>query len=220
MDLLDFGFVKRLETWGSDTAIARAARTSTGKEGDDAKLLRYLYKNKHTSPFEMAGVKVHVKCPVFVARQWMRHRTWSYNELSQRYQSPSMQFYLPRTFRTQGVGNKQVSGDPVSPETMIRACAETHDAYNFAATAYQFLLDEGVSREQARIVLPVGVFTEFVAQANLHNVLHFLRLRLAPDAQPEIREYAEELGKIVAGKFPLTWECFVDENTDERLPPY
>lgn len=215
--VLDHGYVKVLDWMGTDTDIAQAARMSTtgdtkGEE-KDRKLLRYLYKNRHTSPFEMCEIKLEVKLPIFVARQWIRHRTANVNEYSMRYSEAVDDFYVPQwseLLMQSGEGSNQ-SGQPGlnvgnarKSTELIKAASE--DAWN----DYQTLLYLGVAREQARMVLPVNIYTKWVWKIDLHNLLHFLTLRTNPHAQYEIREYAVVIAKIVEVLWPWTYEVWSD----------
>ncbi len=200
--VLDHGFVRLVEHMGGDVSIARAARNSydaawrAGEdEGSDTKLLRYLMRNRHTSPFEAVVMTFEVKAPIFVFRQWHRHRTWSYNELSARYRPLPDEFYVPDpdTIGVQSTSNKQMRdvderhpyADQVSHE--IRVLQEK--AYG----VYQELLEANVPRELARSVLPVSIYSNMFATVDLHNLFHFMELRLHKHAQYEIRVYAEAL---------------------------
>ncbi len=207
--VLDQGFVRLVEMMGSDAAIVRAARVSYGAGTktlrEDEALIDYLMRHRHTSPFEMVELVFHVRAPIFVARQWFRHRTASYNEVSGRYSVLEDRFYHPPTWRSQDPHNRQGSrGDHADPEAdrLLEA------AYQQSYTTYQALLHRGVAREEARIVLPLGLYTEFYFKQDLHNLFHFLKLRLDSRAQREIRAYAEAIAAIVREKVPLAWQAF------------
>lgn len=248
MELLDHGYLKVVETWGSDERIIESARMSTdkgfqgwgprancvrcgahytsenlntsnsckdGKQHDfqgDEKLLRYLYTNKHMTPFEMAGAIIEVQAPIFVFREWHRHRTQSYNELSARYTELPDLFYIPSLARLSGggasVSNKQGSGGQLDSLTAERAQSEIRAASADARDAYRTLLDRGVARELARLVIPVNQYSRMRASANLRNWLGFLELRMAPGAQWEIREYANALHTELKAIFPRTLSLF------------
>lgn len=207
--VLDKGFVRLVDVMGSDQAIVQAARVSYG-EGtktvrEDAALIDYLMRHRHTSPFEMVEFKFHVKAPLFVARQWFRHRTASVNEISGRYSVLKEEFYEPKAFRRQARRNKQASeGTLLDEEAMALAKEAEEEAY----AAYQALLQKGVAREMARMVLPLSLYTEFYWKQDLHNLFHFLKLRLAPEAQWEIRQYAQAIAEIVKARVPLAWAAF------------
>jgi thymidylate synthase (FAD) len=200
---------------GSDAAVVQAARVSLGQgtksPEEDEKLIRYLMRHKHTSPFEMVEFKFHIQVPIFIARQWMRHRTASINERSARYgqvQETSFNF-RPEDITAQSTSNKQ--GD--SGETLVDAkqyalalnavSAEVYDTY-------QFCLEQGMRREIARAILPQSMMTEFYWKIDLHNLLHFLNLRLDSGAQKEIREPAQLIADILKEKVPVTWKAFED----------
>ena len=212
------GSVALIDYWGSDERIIEAARMSTGKgcqgwvneDGTerDTKLLRYLWEHQHHTPFEMAGMTVEVQAPIFVLREWQRHRTQSYNEMSGRYTRLPKRAYVPTIERLMGAKqsskNKQGSEEGFS-ETEARAVqAAIITAHNRTYTEYEGLLAKGVAREIARLVLPVAQYSRMRASANLRNWLHFLDLRTAPDAQYEIRVYAEAIGELVDECFPHT----------------
>lgn len=185
IDLLDHGFLELTEVFGDERKIVNAARIAYGAKTNeltptDIGILKGLLTNGHTSPLEHVSFTFLVKCPIFVARQWMRHRTWSYSELSRRYAKGGMKFYTPE-------------GDD---------SGEYEAVYSYALSAYNTLLERGVKREQARAVLPVGLYTEFYASVDLNNLLHFLRLREDFHAQYEIRVYAEAIKRLVAPCLP------------------
>lgn len=207
--VLDKGFVRLVDQMGSDQAIVQAARVSYG-EGtktvrEDRALIDYLMRHRHTSPFEMVEFKFHVKAPLFVARQWFRHRTASVNEVSGRYSVLKGEFYEPEAFRRQAGKNKQGSEGVLLDE---EALALVKEAEKGAYAAYQALLQKGVAREMARMVLPLSLYTEFYWKQDLHNLFHFLKLRLAPEAQREIREYARAIAAILKERVPLAWAAF------------
>jgi thymidylate synthase (FAD) len=223
MLLLDHGYVAKIETWGSDERVIESARMSTNKgfqgwgpkdDGapGDEKLLRYLYEHKHMTPFEMAGLTVEVQAPIFVFREWHRHRTQSVNELSARYTEIPELFYVPSENRLRNGGqsktNKQGAGGEIDEATVntFRTRIRTHAENSFVY--YRQMLDMGVARELARLVLPVNTYSRMRASANLRNWLGFLTLRLDPAAQWEIRLYAQAVANIVADAFPRTFGLF------------
>lgn len=212
------GHVTLVDFMGSDLRVVEAARVSFDQaaskgEEQDRRLIRYLMKNKHTSPFEQCELVFDVYAPLFVARQWLRHRTASVNEQSRRYTGPddtALDVFGDDTkglhLREQGNGpNKQGSADTPPParvaDLFVRSVTASAKAYNRA-------IKEGLCKEQARALLPQGMYTRFVYKQDLHNLLHFLELRLHPHAQKEIREYAEVMAKMVKDHFPVTWEAF------------
>lgn len=201
---------------GSDLSIVRNARVSydaewrTGEdEGKDAKLLNYLIKNKHTSPFESCAFTFEVKAPIFVFRQWHRHRTWSFNEISARYAELPEEYYVPALAQitTQSTSNKQMRTDEVHPHG--REMALLMDQCNKAAFAtYKELIREGCPRELARSVLPVATYSHMFATVDLHNLMHFLRLRLHAHSQYEIRVYAEAMLQLIEPLVPHSVAAF------------
>lgn len=214
VQVFDHGFIRLVDCMGSDASIAETARVSirTAKtRSDDRALLRTLMRERHTSPFEFAELIFHVRIPIFVARQWSRHRMANISEESARYSEVMDEILVPgfTEWRQQGTSNKQMSGASlVEGAEQATEIAEISTDQSYAH--YKQLLDLGVSREQARIVLPVGTYTEWRWKIDLHNLLHFLSLRLASDAQHEIRVYAQEIARIVKELFPIIWEAFED----------
>jgi len=214
---LDRGFVRLIDYMGSDEAIVQAARVSYGKGTkkilEDRGLIRYLMRHQHTSPFEMVEFKFHCKLPIFVARQWIRHRTASVNEYSLRYSEAQNEFYIPEldAIRKQSKTNKQGRSDEsVPPELQEKIHKMLKQHTEQLWHDYQELENLDIARELARINLPVSLYTEWYWKIDLHNLLHFLKLRLDPTAQYEIRVYAEAMAKIVKIAVPLTWEAFED----------
>ncbi|MEI6286935.1 MAG: FAD-dependent thymidylate synthase [Bacillota bacterium] len=213
--VLDHGEVAIINWMGSDDSIAEAARVSyqkgTSKTSNNPQLIRYLLRHKHTSPFEMAQVQLYIKAPLFVMRQWMRHRTWSYNEVSGRYSELVCQSYVPETdlMTTQDQKNRQAR-----TETIIPAADEIHDKLSYRQQElyedYQYCLENGLARELSRINLPLALYTEVVASVDLHNLLHFLSLRLTDHAQYEIRVYAEAIAEMLAEIFPAVMQAWND----------
>jgi len=209
------GFVRLVSHMGDDAAVAAMARLSyaagTRPLRQDAILIRYLMRHRHTSPFEGVVFKFHVKCPITVARQWLRHRTASYNEQSLRYsEAPADPPYVPSVFARQSAANRQGSGLPFSADANRQLNAIAAAAHSGAVTAYRALLDRGVARETARGVLPVETWTEFSYVQNLHNVFHFLALRTDAHAQREIRAYAHAVGRLVARVVPVCYAAYAD----------
>jgi len=205
------GYIKLINHTGSDQFIGDSARISFGKanEGKDCEnLINYLMEHDHSSPFEMAELIFEIKAPIFVARQWFRHRTASYNEISLRYTEPSKDYFLPENFREQSKTNKQGSVAMENKENNEIAKEVSEQIMEEAWNSYEYLINLGVCREQARIVLPTAYFTTFIYKTNLKNLLHFIKLRMHGTAQAEIRWYAEQIAEIIAEKFPLTWQAF------------
>lgn len=214
--VLDHGLVRLVDHMGSDLSIVRAARVSydadwrTGDDaGKDEKLIRYLMRNRHTSPFEAVVFTFEVKAPIFVLRQWHRHRTWSYNEVSARYSELPDEFYVPDVadITTQSASNKQMRTETQHPQA-----AEMQDLMRKAMTdafdTYKELLTQGCPRELARSVLPGSTYSRMFATVDLHNLFHFLRLRLHEHAQKEIRVYAEAMLKLVEPIVPAAVAAF------------
>ena len=199
----------------ADAAIVQSARVSYGqgtkKVNEDRGLIRYLMRHRHSTPFEMVEFKFHVVMPIFVARQWIRHRTANVNEYSARYSIVPDQFYRPtaENVRKQSNTNRQ-GGDERIDVATAQAFLDYLDRCEAQYVEYQALLDKGVSRELARIGLPVNVYTQWYWKCDLHNVLHFLSLRLDPHAQQEIRNYAEAMYALIKPIVPITAEAFED----------
>jgi thymidylate synthase (FAD) len=214
---LDHGFVRLVDVMGDDEAIVQAARVSYGKGtksvNEDRGLIRYLMRHKHTSPFEMVEFKFHVKLPIFIARQWIRHRTANVNEYSGRYSEMKDEFYIPEAsqMRTQSLVNKQGRGDDNLPEESISNILDTlAESNNRLFSEYSEMLNLGLAREIARINLPLSNYTEWYWKIDLHNLFHFLRLRIDPHAQYEIRVYGEAIAEIVKSIVPMAWSAFED----------
>lgn len=218
IDVLDHGFVRLVECMGSDLSIVRNARVSydaewrTGEDdGKDAKLINYLWKNRHTSPFEAVTFTFDIKAPIFVYRQWHRHRTWSYNEISARYSELPEEFYVPELDKitTQATGNKQMRTDEQHPMAATMAelikvqCEESFKTY-------RELIASGCPRELARGVLPVNTYSHMFGTVNLNNLFKFLDLRLHAHAQYEIRVYAEAILKLIQPIVPIAVAAFLE----------
>ncbi len=215
--VLNDGFVCLVDCMGDDRAIVQAARVSYGdgtrKVSDDKTLIRYLLRHRHTTPFEMAEIKFLLRVPMDCWRQWIRHRTASVNEYSTRYSVAidSMQTTEPCGWRLQTAQNRQGSDGVCPPETGEALSAKEAAFQQSARDLYEERIQAGVAREQARKDLPLSTYTEAYWKMDLHNLLHFLMLRMESHAQLEIREYARTLGEeIVKPLFPLTWEAFED----------
>lgn len=214
--VLDHGLVRLVDHMGSDLAIARSARVSYAAEwragedeGKDAKLINYLLKNRHTTPFECVTFTFDVKAPIFVVRQWHRHRMWSYNEISARYAELPEEFYVPAVeqITTQSESNKQMRTE-MPNESAEKIAQVIRVASKVAFADYKLMIGMGCPRELARSVLPVGTYTHMFATVNLHNLFHFLRLRLHPHAQHEIRVYAEAMLKLIEPIVPVAVAAF------------
>lgn len=218
IDVLDHGFVRLVDAMGSDLSIVRAARVSynadwrTGEDdGKDEKLIAYLMKNRHTSPFEAVTFTFEVKAPIFIFRQWHRHRTWSYNEVSARYTELDEGFYVPAPdmIGRQAQSSKQareITGNESQEATVAAALIRNHCEESFER--YKTLLGMGIPRELARSVLPVSAYSRMFATVDLHNLMGFLRLRLNPHAQYEIKVYAQAMREIAGSICPVSMRAF------------
>ncbi len=218
--VLDHGFVRVIDYMGDDSAICQAARVSYGKGTkavtNDEGLIRYLMRHWHSTPFEMCEVKFHVKLPVFVARQWIRHRTANVNEYSARYSILDREFYIPApdALAAQSTVNNQGRGELLEGEEAARVLELLKSDSGRAYDHYEDMLSQdgqkGLARELARMNLPANVYTQWYWKVDLHNLFHFLRLRADVHAQYEIRVYAEEMCRIVADWVPLAFGAFED----------
>jgi len=246
--VLDHGFIGLVETMGTDSSIVQAARVSYGDGTktvlEDRGLIRYLMRHKHTSPFEMCQIKIHIKLPIFIMRQWVRHRTASLNEYSGRYSVMTDEFYMPafEHIQPQSSDNKQGRAGELSDKTkegvqwMLKASHEhsysiyqallgdrtdnmIYDPYGHGPDDESRLFDDdfpGIARELARTVLPVANYTELYWSQNLHNMMHLMKLRMDPHAQYEIRVLAEALYKLIQPIFPNAIEAFDDYVRDSK----
>jgi thymidylate synthase (FAD) len=214
--VLDHGFVSLVDYMGSDEDVERAARVSYGfgtrQVSATRGLVRYLRRHRHTTPSEMVEFKFHCAMPMFVARQWIRHRTASVNELSARYSLMPLLFYkpAPEQFALQSQSNKQ-GREGGAPEAVYREAVERWERMRSeAGDAYRWMLEEDVAREIARIDLPVSMYTQWYWKIDLHNLLHFLSLRVDPRAQWEIQQFARVIAAMVKRVAPLSYEAWVD----------
>lgn len=215
--VLDDGFVCLVDAMGNDESVVQAARVcyaaGTRHTSDDRSLIRYLMRHWHTTPFEMAEVKLMVRVPMDCWRQWIRHRMASINETSTRYSIAidAAQATPPDQWRRQATNNRQGSEGMCDPAVGAELSAAEAELQGHARQVYQHRLELGIAREQARKDLPLSTYTEAYWKIDLHNLLHFLHLRMDSHAQLEIRRYAETIGQeIVRPLFPLVWEAFVD----------
>ncbi len=215
--VLDQGFVRLVDYMGSDASIVQAARVSYGagtrRINEDRGLIRYLMRHAHTTPSEMGELKLHVRVPMDTWRQWIRHRTANVNEYSTRYSVAidAAQRTIPSEWRLQSPLNRQGSSGLVEPSSSERLSRQEADLHEESRRVYEERLRVGVAREQARKDLPLSTYTEAYWKIDLHNLFHFLKLRLALGAQLEIRRYAAVIGdEIVARWVPLAWEAFRD----------
>ncbi|MEZ5837747.1 MAG: FAD-dependent thymidylate synthase [Geminicoccaceae bacterium] len=223
LPVLDQGFIRVIDYMGDDAAIVQAARVSYGKGtkhvSNDRGLINYLMRHRHTSPFEMCEIKLHIKLPIFVARQWIRHRTANVNEYSARYSILDDGTYQPEAHElaVQATTNRQGRGDRVDERHSDALLARLADNAARNLDDYRWLLNAeedgqrpGLSRELARIVLPLSSYTQWYWKTDLHNLLHFLALRADPHAQYEIRVYADRLMEVLRRWVPLTASAFED----------
>ena len=226
--ILDNGFVRVVDYMGDDNAVVQAARVSYGKGtkqvSDDRGLIRYLMRHRHTTPFELASIKLHVKAPIFVTRQWFRHRTASINEYSARYSVLDREFYVPDVADVglQSLDNRQGSGMSADGNLARTVVERLKEDSSRAYESYLWMLNEDgtgdevepgrgrIARELARTTLPVSIYTQFYWQVNLWNLLNFLNLRASPGAQHEIRLYANAILEAVARWVPIVHEAFND----------
>lgn len=195
------GWIGLIDHMGTEVSATNAARVSFGKmkekfDEKDEILLKYLVENKHMTPLEHITFSFSVHCPLFIARQWMRHRNFSYNEISRRYTAVDLEFYFPDTFRKQSESNRQASTDEIiekNKEARELFSKSVDDCFD----AYEKLIEMGVCKEQARSILPQNMFTTFWMTGNLRNILHFIELRDSDHAQKEIREYAKAMKELI-----------------------
>ncbi|MFW6215970.1 MAG: FAD-dependent thymidylate synthase [Alkalispirochaetaceae bacterium] len=219
--VLDHGFVRLVDYLGGDQRIVQSARVSYGggtkSYRQDKGLINYLLRNAHTSPFEQVVLTFHTKMPIFVARQWVRHRTARLNEISGRYSVMEEQFYLPdpQQIAAQATENKQGrEAQPVEPAEAAEIRDALEAGYRESYRIYENLLDRGVARELARVILPLSLYTEMYWQIDLHNLFHFLKLRIDSHAQYEIRAYGEVMLDIARRVCPIAVEAFEEHLRD------
>lgn len=212
IQVLDKGFLQLIDFHGSDKRIVDAARLSyqsgTKKVNNDENLIDYLMRHKHMSPFEMCSVTFFVKAPLFVVQQMLRHRTAKLNQESARYSVLEEEYYVPNHLRPQSKTNKQAGEGRLQSHLEERNCQLIEVSYDYSSEAYKNLLEDGVCREQARAVLPVGTYTKLMWQSDLRNLFNFIKLRIDSHAQQEIREYANIMNHIVSRLFPLAHKAF------------
>jgi thymidylate synthase (FAD) len=220
--VLDHGFVRLDDCMATDLSVVNAARVSFAQRSEelserDQGLIRFLMREKHSSPFEHSVFRFHVKCPIFVAREWMRHRN-SYNEWSARYSQLEPEFYVPdpEDVRTQVGKPGSYSFEPVDADLAEQTREAQREAYQHAYRTYEQLLERGVAKELARNVLPVGIYTMFYWTVNARSLMNFLSLRNSDTAQREIRRYAEAVEQLFAERMPITHAAFV---AGERRAP-
>jgi thymidylate synthase (FAD) len=216
ISVLDHGFVRLDDAMATDLAVVNGARVSFARRKEemdesDEGLIRFLMREKHASPFEHAVFRFHVRAPIFVAREWFRHRWSSFNEFSMRYARASDDFYVPEPddVRTQVGKPGAYSFEPVPPEVADQAREEFQAVYDAAFEAYERMVEQGVARELARAVIPVGAYTEFFWTVNARALMNFVSLRAAETAQREIQRYAEACERFLAELMPVTHAAFV-----------
>nr|WP_148205702.1 FAD-dependent thymidylate synthase [Neorickettsia risticii] len=214
--VFDKGFIRVVDYMGNDQAIVQAARVSYGKGtktvNQDRGLIHYLMRHGHTTPFEMCEIKFHVKMPIFVARQWIRHRTANVNEYSARYSIVEEEFYIPEIDKVcyQSATNSQGRGDRLEQEFAQEFCDFLTKSNSSTYDEYTRFIRKGLAREIARIGMPLNTYTEMYWKVDLHNLFHFLKLRSHQGAQYEIRKYAEVMEEIVSSWVPMAYEAFLE----------
>lgn len=221
ISVLDKGFVRLDDAMASDLSVVNAARVSFNKrhddmeEGDD-KLISFLLRNRHGTPFEHNSFRFHIKAPIFVAREWMRHRIGSYNEMSGRYTKLESDFYVPDYVRTQVGKPGAYTFEPVDEKVAEVARFDIEQSYRRAWTNYEAMIDMGVAKEVARIVLPVGIYTQFYWTINARSLMNFISLRNANQALWEIKEYGKVIEEIFKKQMPITAQAFIENG---RIAP-
>ena len=223
ISVLDHGFVRLDGALADDLSVVNGARVSFARRKEemdesDEGLIRFLMRERHGTPFEHNSFRFHVRCPIFVAREWFRHRVGSFNEFSMRYARATDEFYLPapEDVRTQVGKPGAYSFETVDPELAEQTRAALEDVYEQAYATYERLVEAGVARELARCALPVGAYTEFFWTVNARSLMNFVSLRAAETAQREIRRYAEAAERFLAERMPITHAAFV---ANDRTAP-
>jgi thymidylate synthase (FAD) len=221
--VLDHGFVRLDDAMASDLSVVNGARVSFARrkeelDDSDAGLIRFLMRERHGTPFEHNAFRFHIRCPIFVAREWMRHRVGSFNEFSLRYARATEDFYIPELedVRSQVGKPGAYSFEPVEPELAAETREAMREVYEQAFATYEHLVEAGVAREVARSVLPVGAYTEFYWTVNARSLMNFVSLRASETAQREIRRYAEAVEQFLEQQMPVTYAAFVAG--DRRAP--
>jgi len=223
IQVLDHGFVRLDDAMATDLSVVNSARVSFGRrktemDESDEGLIRFLMRDRHGTPFEHNSFRFHVRCPIFVAREWFRHRVGSFNEFSMRYAKATDDFYVPEPddVRTQVGKPGAYSFEPVSPELAEQTREELQAVYEHAFATYEQLVEAGVARELARAVMPVGAYTEFYWTVNARALMNFVALRAHETAQREIRRYADAVETLFAAQMPVTHAAFV---ANDRVAP-
>jgi thymidylate synthase (FAD) len=221
--VLDHGFVRLDGAMADDLSVVNGARVSFARRKEeldesDEGLIRFLMRERHGTPFEHNAFRFHVRCPIFVAREWFRHRVGSFNEFSMRYARASDEFYVPEPedVRTQVGKPGAYSFEPVSDELAEQTREKLREVYDAAYRTYEGLVEAGVAREVARTVLPVGAYTEFYWTVNARSLMNFISLRNSATAQREIRRYAEACERFLEEQMPVTYAAFV---ANDRTAP-
>ena len=216
IQVLDHGFVRLDDSMADDLSVVNAARVSFARRKEamdesDEGLIRFLLRERHGTPFEHNSFRFHIRAPLFVAREWFRHRVGSFNEFSMRYARATDDFYVPEPedVRTQVGKPGSYSFEPVEPELAEATREELRAVYDAAYATYERLVERGVARELARLVMPVGAYTEFYWTINARSLMNFVSLRAAETAQREIRRYAEACERFLEEKMPVTYAAFV-----------
>jgi thymidylate synthase (FAD) len=216
--VLDHGFVRLDDAMASDLSVVNGARVSFARhkaemDESDEGLIGFLMRDRHGTPFEHNAFRFHVRAPLFVAREWFRHRVGSFNEFSMRYAKASDEFYVPEPedVRSQVGKPGAYSFEPVEPELAEHTREELQAVYDAAYSTYNRLVEQGVARELARLVMPMGAYTEFYWTVNARSLMNFVSLRAAETAQREIRRYAEACERFLAEKMPVTYSAFVEQ---------
>ncbi len=214
--VLDHGFVRLDDAMATDLSVVNAARVSFARRKEemdesDEGLIRFLMRDRHGTPFEHNSFRFHVRAPIFVAREWFRHRVGSFNEFSMRYARATDEFYVPEAedVRTQVGKPGSYSFEPVDAELAETTREELQAVYDTAYATYERLVEQGVARELARAALPVGAYTEFYWTVNARALMNFVSLRASENAQREIRRYAEAVERLFADKMPITYDAFL-----------
>jgi thymidylate synthase (FAD) len=217
--VLDHGFVRLDDAMASDLSVVNAARVSFARRRDevddaDAGLIRFLMRDRHGTPFEHNAFRFHIRCPIFVAREWFRHRVGSFNEFSMRYAKATDEFYVPEPedVRSQVGKPGAYTFETVDPELAEQTREDMRAVYEAAFATYERLVEQGIAREVARAVLPVGAYTEFYWTLNARSLMNFVSLRAAETAQREIRRYAEAVERFLEQQMPITHAAFVANN--------
>lgn len=204
------GYLELIDSMGNDNSIVASARISYLGESKgrdkDKKLLKYMIRNHHTSPFESVIFQFRAKCPLFTRSQWFRHRTWSFSEVSRRYTSEELEFYIPKEWRMQDTNNKQGSTGKLTDWEERGITFDLNNQVYSGVRRYNHMIEKGVAREQARMVLPQNMYTTFYGTVDLHNLMHFIRLRSDEHSQWEIQQYSNAMKDMIKDVVPVTYD--------------